>query len=166
MEVMDNSTVLQSLQIRFSEAIRNHYEPDGILTLEVDKDSLVPIVEFAKEHLKFNFLTDICGVHFPDNKGAEISVVYLLNNMVQNLRLRLKVFLPIENPRVHSLVPLFLGANWMERETYDFYGILFTGHPNLKRILNHDEMDYHPLLKQYHLEDETREDKDNTMFGR
>jgi len=54
----------------------------------------------------------------------------------------------------------------MERETFDFYGVKFQGHPNLKRILNADEMDYHPMLKQYQLEDATREDKDDKFFGR
>jgi NADH-quinone oxidoreductase subunit C len=61
---------------------------------------------------------------------------------------------------------LFDGANWQERETFDFFGVNFEGHPNMTRILNMDEMDYHPMLKQYHLEDGTREDKDDRFFGR
>jgi len=61
---------------------------------------------------------------------------------------------------------LFVGANWMERETFDFYGVNFKGHPNMKRILNEDSMDYHPMRKEYQLEDATREDKDDTYFGR
>ena len=61
---------------------------------------------------------------------------------------------------------LWDGANWMEREAFDFYGIRFKGHPNLKRILNVEDMDYFPMRKEYHLEDETRTDKNDTMFGR
>jgi NADH-quinone oxidoreductase subunit C len=67
---------------------------------------------------------------------------------------------------LNSITALFEAANWMERETYDFYGIRFEGHPNLKRILNMDEMDYFPLQKQYPLEDGKREDKEDLYFGR
>jgi NADH-quinone oxidoreductase subunit C len=78
----------------------------------------------------------------------------------------MKVFAPIEKPNVYTATGLFKGANWMERETYDFYGVNFVGHPNLKRVLNVDEMDYHPLRKEFPLEDQTRIDKDDEMFGR
>ena len=70
------------------------------------------------------------------------------------------------SPEIPTVTDLWLGANWMERETFDFYGVKFIGHPNLKRILNMDEMDYHPLRKEYPLEDQTRDDKDDRMFGR
>jgi NADH-quinone oxidoreductase subunit C len=85
---------------------------------------------------------------------------------VQNVRVRLKVSLPASNLDIPTLTDLFVGANWMERETFDFYGIQFVGHPDLRRILNMDDMDYHPLRKQYALEDETRTDKNDTFFGR
>ena len=85
---------------------------------------------------------------------------------MNNFRIRLKAYVPIENPEIDSLVDIYAGANWMERETYDFYGIIFKGHPNLTRILNEDSMDYFPMRKEYRLEDETREDKDDTFFGR
>ena len=68
--------------------------------------------------------------------------------------------------RVFSATALFATANWMERETYDFFGVQFLGHPNLKRILNVDEMDYFPLRKEFPLEDQTRVNKDDDMFGR
>ena len=80
--------------------------------------------------------------------------------------MRIKCFVAAATPEVPTLTTLFDAANWMERETFDFYGIQFVGHPDLRRILNMDEMDYHPLLKQYALEDETRDDKDDRFFGR
>jgi NADH-quinone oxidoreductase subunit C len=105
-------------------------------------------------------------VHYPNDTNREIAVVYQLHSWRNNFRLRLKAFLPISNPFIASLVPIYNGANWMERETFDFYGVNFEGHPNLKRILNEDSMDYFPMRKEFHLEDETREDKDDRFFGR
>ena len=86
--------------------------------------------------------------------------------MAENVRIRVKTYLPINNPEIQSITGLFASANWMERETFDFYGIIFKGHPNLKRILNVEYLDYFPLRKEYPLEDPTREDKDNRFFGR
>ena len=67
---------------------------------------------------------------------------------------------------VPTLTEVYPAANWMEREAYDFYGFHFAGHPNLKRILNMDEMNYHPMRKEYPLEDGTRHDKEDKYFGR
>jgi NADH-quinone oxidoreductase subunit C len=111
-------------------------------------------------------LTDLTGVHYPDQVGRELAVVYHLHNFKENIRIRFKVFSNIQEPDVYTATGLFAGANWMERETYDFFGVNFVGHPNLKRILNVDEMDYFPLRKEYPLEDQTRIDKDDEMFGR
>ena len=86
--------------------------------------------------------------------------------MPKNYRIRVKTFMDINKPEIPTATDLWLGANWMERETYDFFGVKFLGHPNLKRILNVDEMDIFPLRKEYPLEDQTRDDKDDTMFGR
>jgi NADH-quinone oxidoreductase subunit C len=93
-------------------------------------------------------------------------VVYHLHNLVANFRIRFKVFAPISQPDVASATKVFKAANWLEREAYDFYGVNFVGHPNLTRIQNVEEMDYFPLRKEYPLEDQTRLDKDDEMFGR
>lgn len=85
---------------------------------------------------------------------------------MENVRIRLKTFMPRENAEVDSLVDLFSGANWMERETFDFFGIKFKGHPDLRVILNMPDLGFHPLLKEYRLEDGTRTDKNDLMFGR
>ena len=121
---------------------------------------------FDEEDLAFRFLTDLTAVHYPERAGEELCVVYHLHNLVENLRIRFKVYTPVSQPDVYTATGLFSSANWMERETYDFFGVNFVGHPNLKRVLNVDEMDYFPLRKEFPLEDQTRIDKDDEMFGR
>ena len=121
---------------------------------------------FDDELLQFKFMTDLCAVHYPDNIGSELAVVYHMHNLVDNIRIRFKVFADVSKPDVFTASKLFAAANWMERETYDFYGVNFVGHDNLKRILNVDEMDYFPMRKEFPLEDQTRTDKDDEMFGR
>ena len=121
---------------------------------------------FDEEDLAFRFLTDLTAVHYPERDGEELCVVYHLHYLVDNLRIRFKVYTPVSQPDVYTATGLFSSANWMERETYDFYGVNFVGHPNLKRVLNVDEMDYFPMRKEFPLEDQTRIDKDDEMFGR
>jgi NADH-quinone oxidoreductase subunit C len=93
-------------------------------------------------------------------------VIYHLHNLEKNVRIRIKTFLPENNLHIPTITDLYSAANWLERETYDFYGILFDGHPNLIRILNVEYLDYFPMRKGYPLEDPTREDKDDRFFGR
>jgi len=78
--------------------------------------------------------------------------MYQLHNMITNMRIRLKIFLPENQPVTPTITPIFAGANWMERETYDFFGVVFEGHPNLKRILNVEDMIMFPLRKEFPLE--------------
>jgi NADH-quinone oxidoreductase subunit C len=86
--------------------------------------------------------------------------------MQSNIRIRLKTFTNDENPEFPSLTPIWGTANWMEREAFDFFGFRFKGHPDLRRILNMDNMVGWPLRKEYPLEDQARYDKDDKMFGR
>lgn len=162
---MNNVELLQSLKSKFEKQIIQTDESADIFTLTIESTATKEIIAFLKEEHNYIYLTDICGVHFPDQQ-KELGVVYHLHNLVDNKRIRLKAFVMKSNPQIESLVSLFSGANWMERETFDFYGIEFTGHPNLKRILNVEYMDYHPLRKEYPLEDATRTDKDDRFFGR
>jgi NADH-quinone oxidoreductase subunit C len=121
---------------------------------------------YNEEELGFRFLTTMCGIQFPDNKGGEFCIMYQLHNMPKNWRIRLKVFTPANDMEYPTLTGVFSTANWMEREAFDFYGFIFKGHPNLIRILNVEDMNYFPMRKEYPLEDGTREDKNDTMFGR
>lgn len=124
------------------------------------------VLSFLKsdEELNFHFLTDLTALQTEDEK--QLGVVYHLHNMMKNYRVRIKSFVDISNPVIPTATDLWPGANWMERESYDFFGVKFKGHPNLKRILNVDEMDIFPLRKEYPLEDQSRDDKSDKMFGR
>jgi NADH-quinone oxidoreductase subunit C len=162
---MENKTILDSLSKKFDEALLSVDESADILTIIVATESIKAVVEHLRDQLDFIFLTDLCGIHYPEQE-RELGVIYHLHNLVENKRIHLKTFVTKEHPQVDSLVSLFESANWMERETFDFYGIDFVGHPNLIRILNVEYMDYHPMLKEYPLEDGTRTDKDDCYFGR
>lgn len=164
---MTNEFVLEAITREFPDSVISSSEPYGMLTIEVKKEDIKKIIHYLRDSsLEFNFLTDICGIHYPEFPDKEIGVIYHLHNMMANFRLRLKIFMSRENIEVDSLVELFVGANWMERETFDFYGIKFKGHPDLRPILNMEDLGYHPMLKEYRLEDGTRTDKDDNMFGR
>jgi len=165
---MTNDHIKQRLQEKFGEQLSSFTEPYGMLTFEAPKELNLKVLQFLFDdtELKFKFLTDLQAVHYPADKGRELTVVYHLHNLVDNVRIRFKVFTDIQKPDVFSATALYAAANWMERETYDFFGVNFLGHPNLKRILNVEEMDYFPMRKEFPLEDQTRVDKDDEMFGR
>lgn len=165
---LTNDTIKQRLTEKFGDSVFNFEEPYGMLTFEAAKENNLKVMQFLFDdaELRFQFLTDLQAVHYPHLKGRELAVVYHLHNLIDNVRIRFKVFTDVNQPDVFTATKLFSAANWMERETYDFYGVNFVGHPNLKRILNVDEMDYFPMRKEFPLEEQTRIDKDDEMFGR
>jgi NADH-quinone oxidoreductase subunit C len=164
---LTNETIRQKLIEKFGDQVSNFEEPYGMLSFEAPKELNLKVLNFLyDEELKFRFLTDVTAVHYPAYKGRELAVVYHLHNLIDNIRIRFKVFTDINQPDVYTATGLFSSANWQEREAYDFFGVNFVGHPNLKRIMNVDEMDYFPMRKEYPLEDQTRIDKDDEMFGR
>jgi NADH-quinone oxidoreductase subunit C len=165
---LTNETIQKRLTEKFGDVLTNWQQPYGMLTFTAPKDFNLKVLQFLFDdpELRFQFLTDLQAVHYPDKKGEELAVVYHLHNLVDNVRIRFKVFTDINKPDVYSATALYQTANFMERETYDFFGVNFIGHPNLIRILNVDEMDYFPMRKEFPLEDQTRVDKDDEMFGR
>lgn len=166
MEGTDQEKIVTVLKEKFGEEILQVEAPYNFLTITFKKDRIVEIIRYLYEHpdTKFQYLTTLGGIHYPELN--QIVVMYQLHNLVNNLRIRLKIFLPAENPVTPTITTVFSAANWLERETFDFYGVVFEGHPNLKRILNVDEMIIFPMRKEYPLEDQTREDKNDAMFGR
>ncbi len=166
---LENAAIQNSLQDRFASAVGDFNQIHDILTFEVEASQIVPVMTFLRDDktLRFNFLTDLCGMHFPDAEPSrQFSVVYHMHNWMDNVRIRIKCYLDGENPEIDTVTGLFASANWQERETYDFYGIIFKGHPQLKRILNMDEMVSFPMRKEFPLEDGGRTDKDDRFFGR
>ena len=166
--MITNELIQEKLVAKFGDSVSDFSESYGMFSFESSPELNLKVLQFLYDEaeLGFRFLTDLQAVHYPDQIGRELTVVYHLHNLVSNKRIRLKIKVPVEKPDVFSATALFAAANWMERETYDFFGVNFIGHPNLKRILNVDEMDYFPMRKEFPLEDQSRSDKDDEMFGR
>lgn len=160
--------IVEELQSKFGSKIIGCTQEYGTSILEIDSESNIEILDYLKTHTTnpLHFLTTLCGLHYPNHAGKELGVMYQVKNLISGDEIRLKAFFPISNPKIKSVTSLFPTANWMERQEYDFFGIEFEGHPDLRRILNVDEMDYHPLRKEYRLEDGTRDDKEDKYFGR
>jgi NADH-quinone oxidoreductase subunit C len=166
---------LETIQIQdkltetFRENISHYNQEKDIFSFEVAADQITAVILFLKNdpELRFHFLTDLCGVHYPDNEvNRQFAVVYHLHNWYENKRIKIKAFIDGEKPQIRTISNIFLSSNWMERETFDFYGIDFIGHPQLKRILNMDEMISFPMRKEFPMEDSGRTDKDDRFFGR
>ena len=150
---LNNEIIKERLITKFGDQLSHFEEPYGLLTFEAPRELNLKVMQFLfdDEELRFQFLTDLTAVHYPDQAGRELAVVYHLHNLTDNIRLRFKVFTSSAAPDIFTATQLYSGANWMERETFDFFGVNFVGHPNLKRILNVDEMDYFPLRKEFPL---------------
>ena len=166
---LENTAIQEKLVETFAGDVFNFQEERDIFSFEINAKNNTAIILFLKNdpELRFHFLTDLCGIHYPDNPiDKQFAVVYHLHNWYENKRIRIKTFLNGENPEIKTVYNIFLTANWMERETYDFFGVNFIGHPQLKRILNMDEMVSFPMRKEFPMEDGGRTDKDDRFFGR
>lgn len=164
---MENSFLLDKLQGNFPSKIVEIPDAHDLMTILVDLEDIIDVLRFLKSdnELQFVHLTDITAVHYP-HLEKEYAVVYHIHSLIHNIRIRVKVFLYGPNPEIPTATVVWKGANWMERETYDFFGVNFIGHPDLRRILNVDDMDVFPMRKEYPLEDPNRVDKKDLYFGR
>jgi NADH-quinone oxidoreductase subunit C len=166
MEAATPEKLISVINEKFEGEIIEAGMDKDFFTLILKKEKIVDIIRhlYNHEETKFQYLTTMFAVHYPDQN--QIAMVYQLHNLSTNQRIRLKIFLSADNPTTPTLTTVFSAANWMEREAYDFYGVISQGHPNLKRILNVEDMLIFPMRKEYPLEDQTREDKNDLMFGR
>jgi len=116
------------------------------LALDISRESLVAVSRFLRDQLGFDLLVCISGVDMLDH----LETVYHLRSTTRGQLLQIKVRIDNERPEVDSIVSVWPTANWLERETYDMYGIRFTGHPDLRRMLLDDDFEGFPLLKNFH----------------
>ena len=158
--------VINLLENKFSNTVEFTEIQSDMLCISVQKEAICELLLDLRDHsdLQYNFLTTLCGMHYPETN--QLGVVYHLHSFVNNHRIRIKTDTDINNPTIPTLTTIWPSANWMERETFEFFGIQFEGHPNLVRILNVDDFAGFPLRKDFPLEDQTREDKNDGMFGR
>ena len=147
----DVADELERAYPEFSDAIERVIVDRGELTLHVKREKLVEVALVLRDKLLFEVCLGVNGVHYPEDKGRELHAVYPLLSMTNNRRIRLEVSVPDSDAHIPSLVEVWAGNNWHERETYDMFGIIFDGHPALTRILMPDDWPGHPQRKDYPL---------------
>jgi NADH-quinone oxidoreductase subunit C len=141
----------KALSARFADSIEEVIEARGEVTVVVKREGLVPILTFLRDEpsLRFNFLSDVSGVDLGEFAEPRFAVAYHLYSLPHNQRLRLKVFLAEDEAWVPSVSDVWKSASWMEREIYDMFGIDFTDHPDLRRILMPADYEGYPLRKDF-----------------
>ncbi|MBI4418216.1 MAG: NADH-quinone oxidoreductase subunit C [Ignavibacteriales bacterium] len=147
-----NNVVLQKLQTSFRDAILESGEFRGELNAVVAKERIVEICRFLKEDpdLRYDLLADLFGIDMY-TPLKRFGIVYNLYSLKNKHRIRLKTFVDEDHPHVASVATVWETANWHERETYDMFGIVFDGHPDLRRIYMPDDFEYFPLRKDFPL---------------
>ena len=137
----------------FNDAIEKVVVDRGELTLHIKRERLFDVAKKLRDtdSLRFEMCLGVSGVHYPEDKGRELHVVYPLLSLTHNRRIRLEVSVPETDPHIPSVVEIWAGNNWHERETWDMFGIIFDGHPGLTRILMPDDWPGHPQRKDYPL---------------
>ena len=148
------SITLQKLQARYRDAILEHSVTHGDETVVVTRESWREVMQFLRDDpaLRYNFLMDLTAVDtmlLEPSHPSRFEVVTHLYSLSHNQRVRVKAPVPEGDPRIDSLMPVWEGANWFEREAYDMFGLTFTDHPDLRRILMYEGFEGHPLRKDY-----------------
>ncbi len=147
---MAEADILSQIETAFPGTIQAHHSSHGNDTIVIDRADVPNVLGQLKENpdFAFNLLLDITGVDF-FGQEPRFEVVYHLYSLAHNHRLRVKVRLPEESAHVPSASSVWQAANWLEREVWDMFGITFTDHPDLRRILMYEEFRGHPLRKDY-----------------
>ena len=147
-----NHPLVKKLKEKFGEAVLEASEFLGQLSIVVDAAQIVEVCESLRDDAEtpFNYLSDLTCVHYPDNKAAPFEVVYQLYSISKNERVRLKI--DANEKGVDSVTSVWPSADWLEREVYDLFGVVFLNHPDLRRILLPPDWEGHPLRKDYPLE--------------
>ena len=135
----------------FSDAIEKAVVDRGELTLFIKAARLADVAKILRDQLRFEMCVGVNGIHFPEETSRELHAVYSLLSITRNQRIRLEVCVSEKDPHIPSVVDVWAGANWHERETYDMFGIIFDNHPGLTRILMPDDWAGFPQRKDYPL---------------
>lgn len=145
--------LIDKIKQRFGEAVTEAVATLGQQIIRVKKESLIELCLYLKEDEEtlFDMCTDLTAIHWPERAGQEFDVVVMLYSVPKNRRLRVKVALA-DGEACPSITPIWEGANWMEREAYDMFGLRFEGHPDLRRILLPPDWPGFPLRKEYPIE--------------
>ncbi|HNW58556.1 MAG TPA: NADH-quinone oxidoreductase subunit C [bacterium] len=150
-----NQEIADRLGAQFGARVLVSAAVDGQLLVSTRREEQPALLRFLKEEagLEFNMIMDLFGVDYLEMGGEErYGVVYNLYSLPHNHRLRVRVWVPENDPRLESAVNLWAAADWAEREVFDMYGITFTGHPNMTRILCPDDFSGFPLRKDFPLQ--------------
>lgn len=149
-ETTQQSPTLAAIQKVFGSDVVSVHSFRGDDTAVVKREKIFDVLKFLRDDpaMSFNFMMDVTAVDYP-GRELRFEVVYHLYSLSTNRRLRIKAGVPESDPRLASCVSLWIGADWFEREAYDLYGVIFEGHPNLKRILMYEGFEGHPLRKDY-----------------
>jgi NADH-quinone oxidoreductase subunit C len=153
-EVVDRlADTLKANDVEFAEAIEKVVVDRGELTLHVRRELLPKVAQRLRDEpqLRFEMCLGVSGVHYPHETGRELHAVYPLQSITHTRRVRLEVSAPDSDPHIPSLYSVYPTNDWHERETYDFFGIIFDGHPSLTRIEMPDDWQGHPQRKDYPL---------------
>ncbi|MER3446603.1 MAG: NADH-quinone oxidoreductase subunit C [Candidatus Dadabacteria bacterium] len=150
---LELQTVIDSIKTNFSDTVQDVKTFRGETTLLVKKEKIREICRHLKTDFDFKFIADITAVDYLEKKTPRFEVVYYLHRFGsefdENIRIRLKVEVSEEDSKVDSVTPVWSGANWLEREVYDMFGIEFVGHPDLRRILMPEDYEAFPLRKDF-----------------
>ena len=153
---MTDKDPVEMLQTAFPDAIQDIVRFRGDITIQVEREPIADVCRYCRDTkgLEYNFLSDVTGIDYYPQE-PRFAVAYQLYSMPHNRSLCLKVYLSGDDLSLPSVTPVYPAANWSEREVYDLFGIAFTGHPDLRRILMPENWDGHPLRKDYPLGYET-----------
>jgi NADH-quinone oxidoreductase subunit C len=141
---------LERLKERFGDAVVSTHSQHGDDTAVVARERIREVISFLRDdpELLFNFPSDLTCVDY-FGREPRFEVVYHLHSLTTKKRIRVKCQVPEEDPQIDSIVALFSGFNWFEREVWDMYGIRFNGHPDLRRLFMYESFQGHPLRKDY-----------------
>jgi len=143
--------LIEKLKARFGAQIVGAQSACGEETFTIDREGALDFFRALRDEpgFEFNFLTDVTAVDWPERK-PRFDVVYHLNSLTLGHRIRVKIGVDGADPWVHSVFGVWRAADWLERECFDMFGIVFKGHPDLRRILMYDSFEGYPLRKDYH----------------